>query len=283
MSPMIPVDNLAQYKSLLAENKQRFAKVVSNCGLMPASFGSVIAEGRLTAKIYEKGLCVFVDEGGYYNLYFFWDLDSPMEDLPKDKPLLAEIMGNENWGRRPDMAEEKLLRSGFRRFKKNDQFVLQAEENRVLIEAEYQRRLARLEEIGIRIVPCSTSSLADQTIALWFSELDPTDIPQEHTRFPVRENDHVFCAINCEDEVVAAYWWRIEGKGSGEGRHIVTHRDYLRRGIGTALLLCGQTDLLAHGGRRMITWISDSNERSLLLHEHVGFRKTGKTSIQYIF
>lgn len=279
---MIRIDSLPQYKALLSENKQRFAKVVSNCGLMPASFEPMISEGRLTVKLHDKGLFVFVDEGNYYNLYYFWDVESPLEGLPKGKPILAEILGSENWGAQPGAVEEKLIQSGFRRFKKNDQFVLQLEENRSSIGEEYQRRLAQLNEMGIQIVPCDTASLADKTVALWFSELDPTDIPQEHTQFLVRDNDHVSCAVNRDNEVVAAYWWHIEGKGTGEGRHIVTHKDYLRRGIGTALLLCGQMDLLSRGGKRVITWISDSNTKSIFLHEHVGFQKNGKISTQYI-
>lgn len=279
---MIPIETLTQYKALVSQNKQRLAKVESNCFLIPDSIRPMIDEGRLRAALHEKGLYVFAEEGSYRNLYYFWDAAEELSDLPREKTLLVEEMSSEGWKGYAARAEEKLLRSGFRLFKRNLQFELFLEERATAIEQELSSRITRLCKEGIYVIPCDTFSLAEQTVTLWRRKLDVTDIPEEHTQFLTRENAHVVCAVNNADEVIGAYWWYAEKKGVGEGRHIVTRRDYLRRGIGTTLLLYGQRDLLDRGVKRMVTWISESNENSILLHEGAGFQKNGKISIQYI-
>lgn len=279
---MILIESLTQYKMLILQNRQRFAKVESNCFLMPNDVKRMIDEGRLKANIYEKGLYLFAEEKYFSKLYYFWDASSEFFRPPQGKTLLVEEMGSESWKKSVTESEEKLSRSGFRRYKRNLQFTVNMGERALAIERELPSRLAHLNEIGIRIIPCDTSFFAEQTVALWYKELDKTDIPEKHTQFMSCEDDHVVCTVNDKNEVVGAYWWRIEGKGSGEGRHIVTRQDHLRQGIGTALLLHSQKELLSRGISRMLTWISASNEKSILLHKGVGFQKNGRFCIQYI-
>ena len=84
------VKNLDEYKELLRWNKARFESLEKNCFLLASGMNKFILENRLYAEKYENGLVFFIDEGRYYNLYYFWKKEAELEDFRQDKPVLIE-------------------------------------------------------------------------------------------------------------------------------------------------------------------------------------------------
>ena len=63
---------------------------------------------------------------------------------------------------------------------------------------------------------------------------------------------------------------------------MVVRPDHFRQGLGSMMLQACYRQAQKEGTGRIVTWIWEHNERSLLLHEKNGFMKNGRICRQYI-
>lgn len=138
-----------------------------------------------------------------------------------------------------------------------------------------------LTDMGLELSLCEDEDCADKVRALWTSLLRPTDIPEDHLEFLDNPAVKVFCIKDASGEPVSASWLKISGK-SAEKRHIVTKKEYHNRGLATILEKINIGEASAAGALSINTWISSENSISLRLHEKLGYRLTGGSSLQYI-
>lgn len=278
---MRKIQTLSEYKEILRQNKSKRCHVATNCYLMAGAMEEYIIKGCLFAAEYDDGLIIFIDEGNYFNLYYFWESGMPLPNLKQDKPVMIEELNNN--GSRDDYLsqfEQLLFQAGFSLYKHNLQVVAilkDGEQDRYI--SIYEEKKKRLKAQGFRIEPCMNEACMKQVVSLWESALDSTDIPQSHKIF--NPDNRVFCIFDSENKLCAAKWWHIGGKTS-EGRHVVTNKEFERKGLGSTIQLAWITDGFNFGVERYMTWISDTNEASLAMHKKAGFLCNGRSSKQYI-
>ncbi len=277
---MKKVETLDDYKDLLRQNKEERNRVDTNCLLLPGAMNAFITSGTLFVEQYSDGLVFFVDEGNFFNLYYFWESGVPLPNLQQDKPVLIEELNNN--GSRDvyiSQLEPVLKQAGFSLFKHNLQVAAAMKERQQELRERYAQKKSSLEAQGYRFAFCTDGAGMKQVVSLWESALNPTDIPQSHKT--VDPDNQVLCIFDNENTLCAAKWWHHSGKTS-EGRHVVTHKDFERRGLASTLQLAWLVDGLDHGVERYMTWIADTNAPSLAMHQKIGFLCNGRTSKQYI-
>lgn len=280
---MEAIRSVDQCKELISVNRKRFPKVDTNCMMMAGGFAPQIEEGRLYYGSYENGLCLYSDEGRYYELFYFWDREAGFDDFRQDKTVIVGEVSDR--GRRDAYIErfgQKACAAGFQFFKKNLQIELKLKEHVRQIEEHYAQSMARMEQERIRFARCGTREMERQVLALWYGSLDETDVPLKHARFMEHGEDTVLCALNDGGEVVGAYWWGPVKRGTVEARHVVTREDHYRKGIGTALTFFCMKELLDQDYEMWRGFVATENERSLRMHEKIGCELSGMTITQYI-
>ena len=277
---MEKIHNLDEYKEILRLNKERIGKVEKNCYLMAGAMNKYIIEERLYVETYENGIVLYIDEGRYYNMYYFWKTNCEMADFRQDKPVLIEELDNN--GSRTEYIkniEQFFLDVGFEEFKNNLQLEMSLKDKEKDIENLLSKKMLKLSEYNLQLEFCSDDDILKKSIKLWQNSLDATDVPQEHMSLGL--DDKLVCILNEERKVVTTHWWRNTKKNS-EGRHTVTDSEYFQRGLASTLLLVWCQDAIKQGAERCFTWVSDINVRSLAMYKKIGFVPNGRSSKQYI-
>lgn len=274
------VEDIQEYKSIIRWNKIRFAETHSNCISLATSFEHYIRDKRFYVEKYEHGVAFFADEDKYLKLFYFWDADWAFADFRKEKPVVAEVL-NVN-GNRDDYLsqyEPALFRSGFKPYRKNNQLSADMWERKDLFEKAYAGKTEELKEKGIRLCLCQDLQSFNQAVELWDSFLDLTDIPYDHRTMDA--DGKILNAVTDEGRVAATIWWSENGQNS-EVRHVVTHPDFSRNGLATVLEQGWVLHCFESGIKRWTTWVNAENNKSQRLHEKLGFRLNGRSSVQYI-
>lgn len=272
---MKQIKDIREYKELIRWNKARFASVVTNCMVMSDTISGFLSSERLFCEIYDNGLALFVDEGRYYNLYYFWNKDTPFASFRRDKPVLVEeLSSNASRDACITRKEQALADAGFTRIRNNLQVEKRADSDTL-----FPLRVDALREKGLRLEYCRDARRLDQVTALWEAHLDITDIPADH--YILGTEAVILNVIAPDDSVAATHYWKTNGKSS-ECRHTVTHPGYYRQGLATVLIASWLNHSAQQGAVRWLTWISDRNERSLSLYRSLGFLPNGRTSRQYL-
>ncbi len=277
---MFPISSIAQYKELLQENRQRGSKLCTNCFSMSDYFIPFIEEKRLFGEMFPSGLVICTDELQYYNLYYHTDPSAPFPEISLPKPVLIEEINNR--GSRDGYIremEKKFKASGFDFFKINRLYEMSLSPIDP-IKNRLESHLAVLDAQGLSLRIADTDDMERQSVSLWESALDATDLPESHKHFIHSDTDTVLC-LTAREKVIGTYWLGMR-RSFAEGRHIVIHPDYMRRGLGTLLLLSGACRTAEAGKEKVITWISDTNLPSIAMHTAVGFKVLDRGSIQYI-
>ena len=91
---MKKVEVLSDYKELLAKNKASHLHIDTNCFLMSNAMNEHIEADKLFVEEYKDGLMFFIDEGSFFNLYYFWETGKPFPNLKQEKPVLIEELNN---------------------------------------------------------------------------------------------------------------------------------------------------------------------------------------------
>lgn len=273
------VKEISEYKELIRWNKGRLGKVDSNCFLMTKSIGVFIDEQRLYVQKYENGIVLYVDEGNYYNAYYFWKPEAEFADLSKEKPVLIEELDN-NGARESYLSshEQRMIESGFELFKTNLQLERALSDEGAELGKELEERTVKLQNMGLSLSFCDSQKTLEKVLSLWDSALDIADIPQDHK--VMSEDAPILCVF--DDEKLAAVSWWQHSKSISESRHIVTDPDYYKRGLASTMLIMWMDDAIKNNVGKCLTWISDHNFRSLSMYEKLGFTRNGKISKQYI-
>lgn len=276
------IESIEQYQGLIAGLRSKHGRMNTNCFSMNDYFIPFIEDGRLFYEEYPSGACVFMDEGTYYNLYYFLDPDAPFPEISLDKPVL---IGEMNSGTARDAyiesAGKMFSAAGFRPFKTDHLYSFSIKDH-----PDREEKLESLyaplrEEGGYEMSEVRNQETLDEMIRLWESELDLMDIPAAHRRLPAPGgNAELFC-LKHDGKVIGTYYVELQ-KSNSVGWHVVTAPGYTGRGIGRLMLLTGAGYVAANGSRNLTTWISDENERSIAVHERAGFTKLSRTAVQFI-
>lgn len=88
---LLPIKSYDQYNALVKEAKAKFIeKVFTNCYLLPAEIKRLIALRNFYQVKTEQGLAFADDEGGYYYLFLYVDMQKPLILPPLEKDILVE-------------------------------------------------------------------------------------------------------------------------------------------------------------------------------------------------
>ena len=273
------VTSTQEYKQLIRCNKSRFEKTDTNCFLMSRGMEPYIQQGRLFVRQFPEGMAMYVDEGSYYELYYFWNSRAPMADLRRDKPVsLVEVDEGGKRGAYLAGMERKLFTAGFCVLKDTCQVEMNPCDPAHRLKESLALDQARMADEGLRFHYDDGSNLP-RAVELWREYLDLADVPLDHTS--LKPEDKLLCVMSKDDRLAAVHWWRHTGKFS-EGRHTVTHPDYYRRGLASAMLRAWCLDAKERGISKAATWIRTTNYKSLALYRKVGFVPNGRVSRQYI-
>lgn len=279
---MEQIKDIQQYKELLRWNKSRFDGIQTNCILLSSGMRPFIEEGRLYFESYPEGIALFIDEGRYFNLYYFWNQNAPFASFHRSKPVLVEEVNN-NGSRDACLAEteRKLVNAGFALVRNNVQVEKQQKPGELPVADAPQpfRTEDILAAAGLSLQICRDEQNFRQVTALWERYLGPTDVPLDH--FTMKSDAVILNAVTAEGMVAATQFWKNSGRSS-ECRHTVTHPDYYRHGLAMALIQAWLETTEKQGVCRWFTWISDKNSPSLALFHKMGFRQNGRISKQYI-
>jgi len=265
---MIQVPDVTSYKALLRGSRERCGKLAGNCLLMTSAIAAFAGAERLYAEELDAGVAFYVDEGRYYNLYYFLAPHGILQIEQKDKPVIAEVLKSASGG--SGDAAERLSGGGFVLHKTNLQMVCDP------VEVTRDRAVALAEPYSFGM--CEEGD-KEAVFALWREHLDVTDVPEEH--FHPAPDDRIACIYDASGRVAAAHWWHNSGRIS-EGRHTVTQPGHYRKGLASVLLSRWIEDAKKAGCSRCYTWVSDRNERSLAMYQKNGFFHNGKISRQYL-
>ncbi len=277
---MKKIESLNEYKELLRKNKANRTHMDTNCFLMSSAVEKLIDKDCVFAVEYSQGLIIFIDEGSYFNLYYFWESGMPLPELRQNKPVLIEELNNN--GTRDaylEKFEPVLTKAGFSLFQHNLQLEANLKDCEQELRDKLEQKKNRLEAQGFRIEPCTDEACMKKVVSLWESALEPTDIPKDHKG--LNPENEVFCIFDNENTLCAVNWWH-HSKKTSEVRHLVTNKDFERRGLGSTLQLVWLVNALDNGVERHMTWIANTNTPSLELHKNAGFKCNGRTSKQYI-
>ncbi len=273
------VRSAEEYRELVRLTKERTGKTDTNCVIMSSEMERYILQDRLYSRTFPEGLALYIDEGRYYEMYYFWAVGSPLPDLRADKPVSAVEIGTA--GRKTDhleRMEQRFPQAGFELYKTTLQLEADLRALGYDLTAEYERRTAMVKEQGLTLTYCP-DELLPQVHSLWAEYLDLADVPMDHLRMD--EESKILCAVTGDGQVAAVQWWKC-GNRSSEGRHTVTHPAFYRRGLASCLLLSQFVYTRDRGVNRVYTWINDDNLRSLAAHEKVGFSTNGRIAKQYV-
>ena len=273
-----------EYKDLVRSTKKCFGgKVKSNCLLMSSYFALPAEEGRLSYDVLANGLLVYLDEGSFMTMYYFWNPEEELEVIKKGKPVIVEeLLSSSAAGSSSESFYEK---AGLRKMRTNLQYVLdvdQRSEASEALAARCQSALSYVYEQGFAIGPCVSVEQQTEIVALWEQELDLGDVPADHQDFFNRQDSSVVYIAEREGVLAGTYWWKDERRYVRSGRHIVTHPHFVRHGIATALLAACVQDARDNGMRQLVTWIDSKNQASIRMHEKFGFVATGRLAEQYV-
>jgi mycothiol synthase len=75
-----------------------------------------------------------------------------------------------------------------------------------------------------------------------------------------------------ENDVIGFCWTKLQGEGLGEIYVIAVSPEARGRGVGSALLSAGLTDLYRRGAIRAMLWVESDNGPARALYAHMGFR-----------
>lgn len=279
---MQKVANDSEYKAAIHSVKERFGTCRTNCFFMGDHIKKLISQNRFYMQGYEHGMAFFVDEGAYYNLYYFWGEGAAFVDFRQERPVVVESSEPRIKRREEpsfDGLDQLLTEAGFKLFKTNYQLEMKLAGQEPVLRERSSAGERRLEELGLSLSFSDGGESLRQAIDLWESALDPTDIPLDHRT--LSEQDALLCIMDPKNRVVATNWWRITGK-SAEGRHTVVHPDYYHRGIASFMLTKECLCAVEAGADRVLGWVHEDNTKSLALHEKIGFSFSGKACKQYI-
>lgn len=268
------------YKRLVKKTKASVGKIDSNCFLMASAFVPYADEGRLYAEEFIDGTVVYVDEGSYYNLYYYWRRGVAFENYSQDKPILVEeqIRGI-NGVSLDTLANQRLLNAGFALIRNNLQYELQLDGTQNYCELAKRAEEETLIE-GLSLSSCRDELLREQVLTLWERRLGSEDVPWDHKDFMNRD-DEVLCVVDASGVLAGTYWWRKQSKTVWMTRHVVTDERFVRRGIGSLLLIECAAHAQRESTQRLVTWISDCNYNSIAMHEKIGYRTKGNAALQY--
>lgn len=279
MRNMKKITSLAEYKDHVRRNKARLGTVDTNCMLLGSSMEPFIAENRLFLMEFQDGIIFFIDEGDYYTLYYHWKQGQPFPSLHPDKPLIIEELNNR--GARDSYlsrVEPLLLEAGFAEYRTNLQVEVNLANLDYSLSQRMQEKASCLEKAGLRFDFCKTEACMQNVLALWDEALELSDIPASHR--VLDDSSSVLCIRNSANEIVAASWWHHAA--SSESRHIVTRKEYYRKGLASAMLCVWLTEAQQEGISRCFTWINEHNAPSLRMYETFHFVQNGRTSKQFI-
>ena len=278
---MEKICNMQQYKTLISQNKEKHQHVSTNCFTMGNFMQELIDSDRLYYQEYASGLVIFVDEERYYNIYYYLDLDSEFPDLRQDKPVLIEELNNNS--RRDAQIENlsrKISQKGFRFLKNNLQLEMDLTAHIDNLREEFDKRLLRLES-GLKLDYATDTEQIKKAVELWESALDPTDIPLDHMKTSLEENEKIICVFDEAGEVCATNWW-INTSKSSEGRHTVTHPNHYRKGLASLVLLAWYIDAYDSGAVKAIGWADETNVKSIAMQQKLGCELNNRNCTQFI-
>ena len=275
---MKKVNSINEYYELVNLNKERTGPHRTNCFLMPSAIEDFISEGRFSVDEFDDGLVFYLDEGGYYLLYYFWSKEKPFGDLHADKDMIIEELNNrERRSEYLSQFEEEIGVRGFMPFKTNIRLVLNLSEEHDNLEMIYNKYKERLDE-GLTVSVCTDDLEYAKAVELWDERLQLGDVPMKHRkRYP---GDQVFLVHDAE-KLVACNWWHTSGK-SAEFRHTVSHKDYSGKGLGTLVLVGSYLKAYDEGARMAYGWVEENNEVSMAFQKKLGNVANGQISKQYI-
>ena len=278
------IRDVQEYKDLVRSTKKRLGgKVRSNCLLMSSYFALPCEEGRLFGDVLEDGLLVYLDEGSYLTMYYFWNPEAELEVVRQEKPVIVEELV-------PSGAIDPASKSfyegaGLRKMRTNLQYALDIDgrsEGSEALAARCGSALSHAREQGFALARCDSVERQAEVLALWEQELELGDVPADHRDFVERGDGSVVCVAEYEGALAGTYWWKDERKTVRSVRHIVTSPRFVRRGIASALIAACVQDAQACGMRQLVTWIASGNRASIGMHEKFGFVATGRVAEQYV-
>ena len=140
------VRSAEEYRELVRLTKERTGKTDTNCVIMSSEMERYILQDRLYARTFPEGLALYIDEGRYYEMYYFWAVGSPLPDLRADKPVSAVEIGTA--GRKTDhleRMEQRFPQAGFELYKTTLQLEADLRALGYDLTAEYERRTAMVK------------------------------------------------------------------------------------------------------------------------------------------
>lgn len=267
------IHNMEELEQLVAAFKTKGRKTANNFYLLNDEIERLISQKRLYYVNNENCMQLLADEGEYYHLYWYLEMESGTDavSLEVDKPVLFELVYREGRLReREQILLDHLEKSGF---------VLHA------MNYEYEFGLDMLgeqQEVNDRIQYAAYEDM-DAILMLWRQNLDMFVFPyvaEEEWKQAIDRRE-IVCVKNEQGDICGAQQFDIIGKKSIE-HHVVTDKAMRGKGIGRLILQNWMQCAKERGCDKNICWIAEDNTASIRMHEKSGAKKTGKCSKQFV-
>lgn len=278
------VEDYSIFERKVTSFKANFPKgsIADNCYLLPDKIGAICSQGRLyQLDTGSSGSLAFLaDEGRFYRLYLFAQGREPLNIGAFDKPVLAEVLYQEDkLSSQVGILMEFLENNGFHLHKLNRQFRLPIPDQAV-IEEKLEAVCKRCKQSGFMVTAAQFDDF-EQIWALWEKFIDPYAFvytSKDQWRQEIQAG-RLQCIKDETGNIVAAQQYSVEQKRSLES-HIVVAPTLRGKGL-AAVLLYRWLFLAAKAGcTNAFCWIAEDNLASLHLHKE--FKRLNKLSAQIV-
>lgn len=284
MNEFTRVSDYEEYLRLSAAFRASHGKTSGNLYMLPDEMKRYIELGRMYAYTDENGLYLLCDEGKYYQLHMSASGSCRNVPFPKDKPVVARIIYKDETESAFLAVSAFLEEAGFNRRDITVEMRLKPAELKPELSAGYEAARRFVERRGFSAFTADYSR-KDEIDALRESALDPLHFRYETEEEEQREYNlgRFNCIADSEGRIIATHRYEVFGKRA-TGHVIAVEEKYRRMGL-APLLVYGFLTALAEEGvvQNVNCWVISDNEPSLQMHGRIGFKLTGKKSLQMVY
>lgn len=271
------VKSLEQYSALIKEVRQTHSSVQTNCYMLPDAVEKQLSKNKLFALDVGAGIALIIDEGAFYQLYYYVGLNETILFDRKDKPVILDQIYLQNKKTESVVQiEKKWLDCGFHNYKTYRHITLKMTQEQL---DGIPLSLDDENYVMVKAKPSDTEAVSK----LWTSSLDvlSTALPEPEEISELIEQGLVFCARSEASGKIGAVMKLEYQRGVYLIHHVVVDSDHRRQGLAKRLYdYCYR--LTGTEGTQYYGWVDVNNIPSLQLHLSKGWKFNGRLTSQLL-
>lgn len=281
------ITDYAVLSSILSKwKKERGRNFYTNFFVFGENLRHIIEQENLYYEVSDDCVLIFLDEGNYFQFYYYLAKDADLPHIPVHKTVSAWLVRNEGIIEDVKKQKEKLEAAGFLWKETSAQYSMSLEEEKDAIQKQYEIFGGRIAQEGLQIGYLSMEDDSTEIQRLWEASFEVYRRPDLSERLEeIIQNKNVMIVrdvMTRNRKIVATQMMEIQNKTIHTSKTCV-HEAYRGKGIGKMLLISSLMDAMQRGCRRWIVEIDENNISSIRMHSIVPMVRTGILSEQFVY